>query len=121
MSSINPSNANFGQSEDALRLRAVVVRFATEIKDYTLQYEEQRNIVEALGTAKSSPENKSALDILELRERRLDATFLRETIVVTNLSNCCAAEISAIQLPRKSSWLLLSCLLRRPAYPTRRL
>jgi len=88
MSSITASMVSFAQSQDADRLRAVVDRTATEVKDYTLQYEEPRNIVEALGTAKSAHESKGFLDILELRERRLDNAYLREANVGTDLANC---------------------------------
>jgi hypothetical protein len=68
-STINPHAVPCAQGQDAERLRSAVDRTATEVKDYTVQYEEQRTIVEALGTAQLAPENKSALDILALRER----------------------------------------------------
>ena len=48
----------FAQGQHAERLRSVVDRTVTDVKDYTIQYEEQRIIVEALGTAQLAPENK---------------------------------------------------------------
>ncbi len=58
MSSINPLAVNFAKSEEAVIMRAVVDRTTTEVKDHTLQYEEPRNIVEALGTAKAPPKTR---------------------------------------------------------------
>ncbi len=63
------------QIDDGSRLRAVVDRTAKKVKDYTPQFEDQYKLVEALGTTMNLPENKSALDILALRERRLDAAL----------------------------------------------
>ncbi len=97
MSSMTPNAVTFAQGQDAERLRSVVDRTATEVKDYTLQYEEHRIIVEALGTAKLAPENKSALEILALRESRLDAARIRETTAIRNLANCCIADNSVLQ------------------------
>ena len=65
------------QDEDGARLRAVVDRTAKEVKNYTSQYEDQEKLVEALGAALNAPENKTVLDILALRERRLDTAIGR--------------------------------------------
>ena len=83
---------SFAQGQDAERLRSIVDRTATEVKDYTIQYEERRKVVEALGTAQSALENKSVLDILALRERRLGATNIREVVAISTLTNCCIAD-----------------------------
>ncbi len=40
---------------DVSRLRAVVDRSTTEVKDYTLQYENHYKLVEALGTNRNKP------------------------------------------------------------------
>jgi hypothetical protein len=61
MSSITPTAVPFAQGQDVERLRSVVDRTATEVKDYTIKYEEPRIIVEALGIALLAPEKKSAL------------------------------------------------------------
>ena len=66
ISSITPPAVPFAQGQDARRLRAVVGRTATEVKHYTIQYEEQRKMVEAFGTRQSAPESKSFLDIAYL-------------------------------------------------------
>jgi hypothetical protein len=57
MSPITPLAVTFVQGQDAERLRSVVDRIATEVKDYTIQYEEQRVIVEALGTTTSTSDS----------------------------------------------------------------
>jgi hypothetical protein len=74
----------------------VVDRTAKELKDYTSQYEDQCKLVEALGTAMNAPENKSVLDILTLRECRLDAALGRENTTTANLTNFCVAERSVV-------------------------
>ena len=79
------------------RLRVVVDRTTTEVNDYTVQYEERRKVVEALGATQSAPKNKRALDVLELRERRLDAARLRKFVAISNLSNRCIADNNALQ------------------------
>jgi len=43
------------------------------------------------------PGKKSALLILALRERRLDAVCIRETTAISNLSNCCIADNIVLQ------------------------
>ena len=92
MTSITPPAVPFAQGQDAERLRIVVDRTATEVKDYTIQYEEQQIIVEALGSTQLAPENKSDIDILEPRERQLDAARIRETTLINNLTNCCISD-----------------------------
>ncbi len=85
------------QGQDVARLRVVVDRSTKEVKDYAAQYEDQRVIVEALGTAaQADPANKPKLDILVLRERRLDATRDRETAAMSNLTNGLIADSSAV-------------------------
>ena len=84
------------QDEDGSRLRALVDRTAKAFKDYTSQYEDPYKLVEALGTKMNAPENKSVLDILALRERRLDATLIREDTSVANLTTFCVAETSVL-------------------------
>jgi hypothetical protein len=75
----------------------VVGRTTQEVKDYTSQYEDKQKIVEALGTAMNLPENKSALDILVLRESRLDAALDRENAAVANLTAFCVAESNVLR------------------------
>jgi len=79
------------QEEDGLLLRAVVIRIAHEVKDYTQQFEDRRKLVDKLGTVMNAPENKSVLDILVKRERRLDAVLLRESNAIVTFSNFCIA------------------------------
>ena len=66
------------QDEDISLLRAVLGRTSQEVKDYTVQYEDQVKLVEALGTAVNAPENRATLDVLAMKERRLDAALIRE-------------------------------------------
>ena len=80
------------EEEDGLLLRAVVMRTAQEVKDYTTQYEDQRKLVDAIDTAMKAPENKSVLDILAVRERRLDVALVRELNAIANFTNFCIAE-----------------------------
>ena len=75
----------------------MVGRIAKEFKDYNSHYEDRYKLVEALGNALNSPENKSVLDILVLRERRRDAVLGRENTTIANLTNFCVAERSVIQ------------------------
>ena len=72
--------------DDDSRLRAVVDRSTEEVKDYTLQYEDQYNLMEALSVNMNKPENKNVLDILTLREGHLDASRIRETSALDALS-----------------------------------
>ena len=83
--------------DDGSRLRAVVDRTAKEVKDYTSQFEDQYKLVEALGTAVNLPENKGVLDILAVKERRLDAALARENTAAANLTAFCVAESSVLQ------------------------
>ena len=67
-------------------------------KDYLQEYENQRAIVEALSAAEQArPGNKSNIDILGLRERRLEAARLREAAALSLLANCLIADSSAVQ------------------------
>ena len=54
MSYIDSLAVSLAQGQDAERLRAVVDRTATEVKNFTAHYEEQRKIAEALVAAKSA-------------------------------------------------------------------
>jgi hypothetical protein len=87
----------FAQGQDVARLRAVVDKSTKEVKDYAAEYEDQRVIVDALVTvAHADPANKPKLDILVLRERRLEAVRDREVAVMSNLNNCMIADNSAV-------------------------
>jgi hypothetical protein len=86
----------FAQGQDVAKLRAVVDMSTKEVKDYAVAYEDQHVIVEALDTvAHADPANKPKLDILVLRERRLEAN--RETAAMSNLSNYLVADNIAVQ------------------------
>ena len=61
------------QDEDTSLLRAVLGRTSQEVKDYTVKYEDQVKLVQLLGLTVNEPENKPVLDILAMRELRLDA------------------------------------------------
>jgi hypothetical protein len=89
--------APFAQGQDVSRLRAVVDRSTKEVKEYAEQYEDQRVIVEALDiVAQADPANKQKLDILELRERRLEVARDRENAAMTNLTNYLITDSSAV-------------------------
>jgi hypothetical protein len=83
------------QDEDISLLRAVLGRTSQEVKDYTAQYEDQVNIVQQLGTAVNLPENKPAMDILAMRERRLEAALVREANALQRHSDFCIADKDA--------------------------
>jgi hypothetical protein len=83
--------------DDGYRLRAVADRSTQEVKDYTLQYEDRYNLVEALGVNKNKPENMNVLDILTLREGRLEAARIWEAAALVALSIFLAAEKAALQ------------------------
>ncbi len=83
--------------DDVSRLRAVVDRNTKVVEDYNSQYEEQYNLVEALGTYKNKPENKSVFIILTLSESRLDRALAREMASIANLTNFRVAEKVVIQ------------------------
>ncbi len=69
----------FAQGHNVSRLRAAVDRSSQEIKDYQKEYEDQRTDVDALSAAQQAePGNKPKLDILAVREKRLDAARVRE-------------------------------------------
>ena len=82
MAASTSTAVNFAVCEDVSRLRAVLLdRNTKEVKDYTSQYSDPYKLVEALGTHRNTPENKSVLDILTLRdESRLDASLVRDSI-----------------------------------------
>ena len=69
----------FEQEEDGVLLRAVLIRATQEVKEYMTQYEDQYKLVNALGTAMNASENKSVLDILAMRECRLDVALVSES------------------------------------------
>ncbi len=99
--SILPSSStavSFAQGQDVSRLRAAEDRSAHETKDYLQEYEDQRAFVEALSAAEQvEPGNKSKIDILGLRERRLEAARLRKTAALSLLANCLIADSSAVE------------------------
>ena len=68
----------YAKNEDISLLRAVLGRTSQEVKDYTVQYEDQVNIVHHIGIIVNEPENKAFFDVLAKRERRLDAALARE-------------------------------------------
>ena len=83
----------FAQEEDGVLLRATLIRATQEVKDYTAQYEDNKcKLVNDLGTDINAPEKKSVLDILAMRERRLDAALVRESNAISTLSHFCVAE-----------------------------
>jgi hypothetical protein len=89
----------FAQGQDVSKLRAAVDRSSQEIKDYQKDYEDQRTIVDALSAAQQAePDNKSILNILAVREKRLDAARVREAATLSLLSNCLIADNSAAQV-----------------------
>jgi hypothetical protein len=68
-----------------------------EVNDYAAEYEDPRVIIQALGTvAHADPANTPKLDILVLRERRLEATRDRETAAMSSLTKCMIAGNSAV-------------------------
>ena len=88
----------FAQGQDVSRLRAAVDKSSQETNDYLQEYEDHRAIVEALSAAEQAkPGNKSKIDILGMRERRLKATRLRETAAFFLLANCLIADNNAVQ------------------------
>ncbi len=95
MAAIPPSAAPFAQGEDSSRLRDVVDRATNEVKDCNLQYEDRRQLVDALGATQANPENKSSLDVLALRERRNDAALIKVANAIANLTNFCIAKMSS--------------------------
>jgi len=105
--SILPSSSTavpFAQGQDVSRLRAAVDMSSQEIKDYLQEDEDQRVIVEALPAAEQAePGNKSKIDILGLRERRLEAARLRETSALSLLANCLIADSNAVQTQAAST------------------
>jgi hypothetical protein len=53
--------------------------------------------VEALGTDRNKSENKSVLDILTLREGRLDAARVRESVAIAFIADFHAADKVVVQ------------------------
>ncbi len=83
----------FAREEDRVLLRAVFIRATQEVEDYMTHYEDHCKIVNDFGIAMNALENKSVLDILAKRERRLDAALVRESNVISTLAaNFCVAE-----------------------------
>ncbi len=98
MTTTNTSAVPFAQGQDVVRLRAAVNKASHDIKDYTKEYEDPRAIVEALSTAEQAePGNKALIDILLMREKKLEAAHTRETTTLALISNCLIAESSAVQ------------------------
>jgi hypothetical protein len=85
------------QDEDISLLRAILDRTSQEVKDYTVHYEDQVKLVEALGTAINAPENKVALDVLAMKGRRLEAVLVREANAIEKLTIFCVADKGASQ------------------------
>ncbi len=73
-------------------------------------------MVEALGIALNAPENKGVLDILGLRERRLDAALGKENTTIANLANFCVAERSVLHAQATAS--AASATISAPPVPT---
>ena len=97
----------YAQDEDSSLLRAILGRTTQEVKDYTAQFEDQCKIDESLGTALNAPENKSVLDILAMRERRLDAALVGKSNATTILTNFCIAEKSAVHVQSEAAAALV--------------
>ena len=85
------------QDEDISLLRAVLGRTSQEVKDYTVQYEDKVNLVHQIGLTVNEPENKVVLDVLAMRERRLDAALAGEANAVEKLIEFCVADKTASQ------------------------
>jgi hypothetical protein len=85
------------QDEDISLLRAVLGRTLQEVKDYTVQFEDRVKLVQQIGLTVNEPENKSVLDVLAMRERRLDAALAMETNAIEKLTEFCVADKSASQ------------------------
>jgi hypothetical protein len=97
MAASTSTAVDFAVSQDVSRVRAVVDRNTKEVKDYTSQYEDQYKLVEALDTDRNKPENKSVLDILTLRDSRLNATLIRESAAIAILANFHVTDKAVIQ------------------------
>ncbi len=82
----------FAPKENGLLLLAVVIRATLEVKDYTTQFEDQCNFVDDMGTNVNDLENTSVLDVLAMRERRLDAALVKESNTIATLAKFCVAE-----------------------------
>jgi len=85
------------QDENISLLRALLGRTSQEVKDYTVQYEDHVKLVQPIGLTMNEPENKVVLDVLAMRERRLDAALAREANAVEKLTEFCVADKSASQ------------------------
>ena len=83
------------QDEDISLLRAVIGRTSHEVKDYTVHHEDQINLVHQLGLTANEPENKPVLDVLAMRERRLDASLVMEANAIEKLNEFCVVDKSA--------------------------
>jgi hypothetical protein len=94
--------------EDCVLLRAVLIRATQEVKEYMTQYEDQYKLVNALGTAMNASENKSVLDILAMRECRLDVALVRESNAISTLANFCLAEKGALHAQSAAATTALS-------------
>jgi hypothetical protein len=116
MVALTSTTVPLAQDEDGSRLRAMVDRIAKEVNYYTSQYEDQCQLVEALGTTLNAPENKSVLDILTLRERRLDAALGRENTTIANLIIFCVAERSVLQAQAAAT--AMASAISAPPVPT---
>ncbi len=81
---------------DVSRLRAVVDRSTKEVEDYTKEFEDQYTAVEALGDARDEPEFPSVINIMKMRESRLDAALARESATIANMTNYRVAEQALI-------------------------
>jgi len=82
------------QDEDISMLRAVLGRTSQEVKDYTVQYEDHVKLVQPIGYTVNEPENKSVLDVLAMRERRLNAALARKANAIEKLVEFCVADKS---------------------------
>ncbi len=90
-------------------MRALLDRATQEVKDYTVQYEDQVKLVNALGSDMNAPENKVVLDVLAMRERRMDAALVKEANAIDNFTMFCVAEKSASQAQSASAAYIRSC------------
>ena len=108
MNASTPTSVPLGLDQLGLMLKDRGDRSTAEVKDYTVQYEDQLHIVEALGDARTEPENRAIVDLLNLRESRLDAARDREATFTAAFSNYCIAEKTTLQAQANATAALAS-------------
>jgi len=114
MAASTSTAVQFEQEEDGVLLRAVLIQATQEFKDYKTKHEDQST----LNMVITAPENKSVLDILAMRECRLDAALVRESHAISTLANFCVAEKGALQAHSAATAAALSPLIGAGATTT---